>query len=293
MKNFIVSDLHGNGNMYNSIINFLENYNNSCDDDVCLYINGDLIDRGDYSAEMLLDVKRRIEDNIDFKIEYLGGNHELMMYQSSLHMKDRHWPFFSDWLLYNGGRVTKDRLEELVDLEEELDVINFISNLNICHRFEEKIGNKNIVLVHARCPKDIEKGISLKIRNNNHTVYDLLWTRDDSWFKRNLGHEDYFTIVGHTQVSTKEGYKYDSDSNLLNIDGGCAGYACGVKEFDHTSLVLIDNNRLIILTFNNNNEIIYGNYFSDGESIKMSIEELEEYRKYLKNNNKVLVKKNS
>ena len=48
MRKFIVSDLHGNGNMYNSIINFLENYNNSCDDDVCLYINGDLIFNGNY-----------------------------------------------------------------------------------------------------------------------------------------------------------------------------------------------------------------------------------------------------
>ncbi|MBR3049593.1 MAG: metallophosphoesterase, partial [Bacilli bacterium] len=118
MRNFIVSDLHGNGNIYYSIINYLENLNSEIDEDITLYINGDLIDRGDYSAEMLIDVINRINNN-SFNIEYLGGNHELMMYQASLRMKDRKWPRLNDWMLYNGGKVTKNRLEELVSLEEE------------------------------------------------------------------------------------------------------------------------------------------------------------------------------
>ena len=58
MRKFIVSDLHGNGNMYNSIIKYLENVNK--DDEIMLYINGDLIDRGLDSADMLLDVRKRI-----------------------------------------------------------------------------------------------------------------------------------------------------------------------------------------------------------------------------------------
>ena len=58
MKNFIVSDLHGNSNIYNSIIRYLENINK--EDELNLYINGDLIDRGKDSAYMLIDIKDRI-----------------------------------------------------------------------------------------------------------------------------------------------------------------------------------------------------------------------------------------
>ena len=81
MRNFIVSDLHGSDKIYYSIINYLNNVDNN--DNVSLYINGDLIDRGFGSGEMLLDVYKRITNNIGFKIEYLAGNHELMMYNAS------------------------------------------------------------------------------------------------------------------------------------------------------------------------------------------------------------------
>ncbi|MBQ2639402.1 MAG: metallophosphoesterase [Bacilli bacterium] len=288
MKNFIVSDLHGNGNIYYSIINYLENLNSDIDEDITLYINGDLIDRGDYSAEMLLDVKSRIENNNSFNIEYLAGNHELMMYQASLSMKDRKWPRLDSWFLYNGGKKTKDKLEELVSLEEELDVIKFISNLKIYHKFKETLNNKNIVLVHAKCPKEVDDICRLRIKDNNMKTYRYLWSRKEDSFVRTLGNENYFTIVGHTQVFNDLGYKYDKLDNVLNIDGGCAGYAYGVKELDHTPLVELDNknNKLNILTFNNNNEIIYGNYFNE-ESISMNNNELDKHRKYLKSNSKV------
>ena len=80
MKKYIVSDIHGNGDIYNSIMGYLDNA--SLVEDVTLYINGDLFDRGPDSLEVLLDTKRRIENNEGFKINYLGGNHELMMYQT-------------------------------------------------------------------------------------------------------------------------------------------------------------------------------------------------------------------
>ena len=77
----------------------------------------------------------------------------------------------------------------------------------------------------------------------------------------------------------------------MNIDGGCAPYFCGCKIYDHVPLVEIDskNNRLIILTFNNNNEIIAGNYFGEGKSTPIPLEELNKYRSYL--NKDVKVKK--
>ena len=133
MRKFIVSDLHGNGNMYISIMKYLENVNK--EDEIILYINGDLIDRGLDSADMLLDVRKRIINKKGFKIKYLGGNHELMMYQASLKRKENNqWPIFSNWFL-NGGKITQYRLEELIDLKEELQIIRFISNLDIYKLF--------------------------------------------------------------------------------------------------------------------------------------------------------------
>ena len=55
MRKFIVSDLHGNGEVYDSIMAYLENI--SLSEEVELYINGDLIDRGLDSYRMLEDVK--------------------------------------------------------------------------------------------------------------------------------------------------------------------------------------------------------------------------------------------
>ena len=86
MRNFIVSDLHGNGYVYDSIINFLENERQYGCDDITLYFNGDLIDRGINSGSMLVDVFKRINDKELFNIEYLAGNHEAMMYKTYLNI---------------------------------------------------------------------------------------------------------------------------------------------------------------------------------------------------------------
>ena len=290
MKKFIVSDLHGNGNIYDSIMAYLENIYK--EEDVTLFINGDLIDRGEDSARMLIDVKDRITNNKSFPIVYLGGNHELMMYQDSLEIENGKWPERSIWQYYNGGNKTVDGLEKLVNLEEKFKIIDFISNLKIYHKFSEELNGKKIVLVHAACPKIVEDECKLKIKDNNKEIKKLLWTRDDPYdlIRTSIGNKDYFTIIGHTPLNTKYGYKYYKDENYLNIDGGCAGYVLGYSGYNHTPLTLLDseNNRLIILTFNNNNEIIYGNYFN-GKSILMTEEELDKYRKYL--NKDVKIKK--
>ena len=62
MKNFIISDLHGNGNIYDSVMAYLNNLYK--EDDLTLYINGDLIDRGEDSARMLLDIENKIKKNL-------------------------------------------------------------------------------------------------------------------------------------------------------------------------------------------------------------------------------------
>ena len=286
MRKFIVSDLHGNLNMYCSIISYLENLYK--DDELMLYINGDLIDRGRYSAKMLLDVKDRIENKRNFDIKYLAGNHELMMYQASLKIKDGIWPRYSGWYL-NGGLVTLNSLQTLTTLKEQLNIIKFISELDVYYKFKEKLNDKQIVLVHARCPKEVNDTCDVKIKDNNANVSKMVWTREEDLsfiLKESLGNKNYFTIIGHTVVSDEKGYKYDGEYNIINIDGGCAAYAVGRFEYNHTPLVEIDdkNDRLIILTFNNNNEIIHANYFTNRQSIKLSNNELEKKKKYIEKN---------
>lgn len=286
MRKFIVSDLHGNLNIYCSIINYLENL--SKDDELILYINGDLIDRGRFSFKMLLDIKNRIENKKSFDIKYLAGNHELMMYQTALKMKNGIWPRLSNWYS-NGGLVTLNSMQALLNLKEQVQIIKFISELDVYHKFKEKLDGEQIVLVHARCPKDVNDICDLKLKDNNANVSKALWTREEDLsfiLKESLGNKDYFTIIGHTPVYDEKGYTYDSEYKCLNIDGGCAAYAIGRFEFNHTPLVEIDenNNRLIILTFNNSNEIINANYFTEKKSVKLSNNELDEKKKYIEKN---------
>ncbi len=290
MRKFVVSDLHGNGNMYNSIMSYLDNI--SRNEEVTLFINGDLIDKGLESADMLVDIYNRIKTNSNLKIEYLAGNHELMMYNHFINT------YRNDsenlWYYNSGDKTEKDILNKYLDKKD--DLIELISNLKIFHKFEEKLNNKNILLVHAACIPNIN--LNLKIKDNNANVEHCLWTRkmkvnkslfDDGYTSENayIGHKDYFTIIGHTPNVSLTGFEYYNDQNYLNIDGGCARYVNGLFEYDHTPLVEIKDNFLRILTFNNNNEIIYGNYFEDNRIIPLSRIELNKEKIILNKNIKI------
>ncbi|MBO6244560.1 MAG: metallophosphoesterase, partial [Clostridia bacterium] len=249
--------------------------------EVVLYINGDLIDRGIDSADMLLDVKKRMISN-PFKIVYLGGNHELMMYQTYIDRIKGLDTSKSIWY-FNGGWMTDRCLEETLDTKEkDLEMVDFISNLKIVHTFDEKINGKNIMLVHAAYPpisNDYEK---LRIKDNNAFVNYMVWTREKDCSVP-ITDNNYFTIVGHTPNKNMYGCEYHSDSNYLNIDGGCARYVTGNFSQNHSPLIEVCEGYLKVLTFNNDNDIIYGNYFSDKTFTLFNDNELNNERKYLNN----------
>lgn len=261
MRKFIISDIHGYGNLYYSIMGYLDNISKY--EDIELYINGDLIDRGLESAEILLDIKKRIEDN-KFKIVYLGGNHELMMYQEFERRKKGINNYYNDWY-YNGGYVTDDGLYDILhDKNEILGIVDFISNLKIYHKFKETIDDKEILLVHAASPINVLDECDLKIKDDNDLVNYLVWTREYDLFipfRCRIGNKDYFTIIGHTPNRDFQGFSYHKKEYYLNIDGGVATYVKGYFKYNHFPLVEICDNYLKILTFNSNNEIIYGTYF--------------------------------
>ncbi len=291
MRNFVVSDLHGNGNMYNAIMAYLDNI--SKNEEVTLFINGDLIDKGLESADILVDIYNRIKTKSNLKIEYLAGNHELMMYH---HFTDKYRTDRDNIWYYNDGDKTEEDINKKY-IDKKDDLIELVSNLKVFHKFEEKINNKNIILVHAGTIPHIN--LDLKIKDDNANVDHCVWIRrmkvnkyslfNDDNVSENaiIGHKDYFTIIGHTPTTSNYGFEYFSDQNYLNIDGGCARYVKGLFEYDHVPLVEIKDNFLRILTFNNNNEIIYGNYFEDNRIIPLSRFELNKEKNNLNKNIKI------
>ena len=291
MRKFIISDIHGHGDLYNSVMAYLENISKT--DDITLYINGDLIDRGSDSGKILLDVISRINDpEHPFKIVYLGGNHELMMHEVfEKRKKGIYVPNHNHWY-HNGGRVTDDSLANtLNDKDKILEVASFISNLKIYQKFNEVINNKNIVLVHASSPLNVKNECDIQIKDLNLISDYYVWAREEDSrfpFRCHIGNKHYFSIIGHTPNNKRYGYFYNERENYLNIDGGSACYAGGYYQYDHFPLVEVKDDYLKILTFNSNNEITYGNYFTGNKSIPFTSEELTTEREFL---NKSLVPK--
>ena len=280
MRKFIVSDLHGNGDVYDSIMSYLENL----DEELELYINGDLIDRGLDSYRMLLDVKERIKNPSKIKIKYLGGNHELMMFSALSHkLKRGSYKRFDGWLsARNGGKLIANKLEQ--ESQETLEeMVEFIKDLDIYQIFPETINNSPIILVHAQPPIKVNDICHLKIGDNNIIVQNSVWNRFEdnplSFAFHFIDKKDFLTIIGHTPLP-EIGIEKVRFFNAINIDGGCSGYANGFFNYDHVPLVEIEDNRLSIIIFNHNNEIINGLYY-DGDFTNMSFEELTNKRRHI------------
>lgn len=291
MRKFIVSDLHGNGEVYDSIIAYLENI--SLIDEVELYINGDLIDRGFDSFRMLEDVIDRINGKGPIKIHYLGGNHELLMYQALVdRYPGRGFDHHSNWMNYGGWSIEGhlDEIKSDQDFEEKCEELkSFLGNLEIYKVFPEIINNNKLVLVHAQVPEDLT--VDLRIKDDNQVIEDAVWTRKEK--RKNLifwpgevigynriGKEGYLAITGHTPVRDEKGFVYYDEEKYFNIDGGCALYAMGRLEFDHVPLVEVMDGYLKILIFNHNNEIINGFYFEE-IPIRMSDKDLNKERLFV------------
>lgn len=293
MRKFIISDLHGNGEVYDSVMTFLESV--STLEEVELYINGDFIDWGFDSYRMLMDIQKRIHEKGNVKIHYLGGNHEWLLFQA---MKNRvpHKPIsYGDLWIKNGGWVVEGEMDTLLDddgYETACKTLkDFTGSLKIIHVFDEKILQKPILLVHGQAPLKVDSARELKIEDDNEDVLNAVWKSEDemdSVFglfvvgKNRIGNPDYFTICGHYPVDEKEGFvhRIRENDSYFNIDGGCHPYAVGKLEYDHVPLVEVKDGYLDILVFNHNNQITSGYHF-DGKTIPMEEIELNINRLHL------------
>ena len=286
MKTYIVSDLHGSGEVYDSIMSYLERI--SEEELTELYINGDLIDRGFDSFRMLDDVKKRVEGKGNIKIHYLGGNHELLMYQYYKKFLLNKCEFIYDNLWFsNGGWATEGDLVCLPK-EEERKYYEFVSNLKIYKKLPQVIDNKKLLLVHSQAPEEVLDECPLRIKDNNLAVQNATWKREKEyeyflWIRgrliehNNLGKDGYLVINGHTPVENDKGFMINKEQNYINIDGGCAAYYCGRFKQDKVPLVEVQDGLIKVLVFNHDNEIVAG-YYYDGQLTTMPKEELIEAR---------------
>ena len=237
MRNFIVSDLHGNGAAYDSIINYVSNEKEYGNDDVTLHINGDLIDKGVDSGSMLVDVIERIKSKDGINIDYLAGNHELLMYRGYIQTKtyyDEYFlsTYFSDacmfWSYYNNGYITERYLKKHYNREEISKMCEFLGELTPYHVFEETIDGKKILLVHACACKMMENNEPLILKDDKTALDAACCARREEFaaygFPPIIGNDNFFTIVGHTQSQDPRGYDYTKLDNVLNIDGCCGSF---------------------------------------------------------------------
>ena len=273
MRKFIVSDLHGDGIIYDTIMTYLENIS----EDVELFINGDLIDWGVDSFRMLLDVENRIK-NDSLKIHYLGGDHELMLYQALLEgEKKKQISLSSNWIK-NGGFSFEKELNSYISCEENYQELkSFLGNLKIYHVFHESIYQRPILLVHAQAPKNVCLSKPLRTMDNNLDVYDSTFRgldqMDKNFFLRGsrgmmrhykVGHPLYFVIKGHIPVRNEAGFFYHPTEHYIDIDGGCSFYAKGDTSYDAIPLVEVEEDKISFFILNHNHEIKKGYILEDG-----------------------------
>lgn len=253
MRKFVVSDLYGDREMFSMIFSYLENL--SLQEDVLLIINGNLVDGN--SFQILDDICEKINHTPSLQIQYIGGNKELELYQKL--PKNHEWS-------------------------------SFLGNLDTYYLGEECIFHRPILIAHGSAPMNT---ISMKIKDNNAIVFDVVNKRLDLFnqdfatrkFHGVLGrggfyNPSYFLIKGGTPIHNPYGFFYNSYEHYLVIDGGCQYYLRGDVSYDHVPLVEIEDERITLLTFNHQNEILSGFVF-DGQLKEMDEEEIQQKRIYL------------
>ena len=208
---YVCSDLHGQYHFYNDITSQLKENDK-------LYILGDVIDRGPDGIKILQDIMKRKEQG---QVEFLIGNHELMMIQSLFLGNEK---AKQDWLTgSNGGDITLKAFEKLKS-DEKNKIKEFLLDSYVYKNIN--IDSQNVHLVHAKSIQD-------KNDNNDKTVREMLAEgkeelMSDAVWKRGAGDKPHpesakpgtFTVIGHSPTNNNK-VKYKA--GYLDIDCG-GGY---------------------------------------------------------------------
>ena len=166
MSNYVCSDLHGNGELWKQIKEFLE-------PDDTLYFLGDAADRGPDGWNILKDIMK------DERIIYILGNHDAMLYDR---IKNPDSYETVSLHVMNGGRPTWELAE---NDPEAIDVAVWLNNCPL-YTIYENIDGLKIFMSHSGS-------------TNIDSEEDLIWDRSEYISDRN--YTDYDVIIhGHTNI---------------------------------------------------------------------------------------------
>ncbi|MBR6477960.1 MAG: serine/threonine protein phosphatase [Lachnospiraceae bacterium] len=216
MANYVISDLHGNYEAYQEM---LEKIKFSSKD--LLYVLGDVFDRGPHSIRILLDLMERPN------VVCLAGNHEYMALKcmsfltkeitkeslQELYEKPQLLEEVLNWQ-QNGGDATLAELKEYTPRQRK-EILDFVAEWDVYEEVEA--GGKEYLLVHAGLGNfEPERPIW------DYGIEELVWERPDyevPYFA------DRYVITGHTPTQVilqnpKPGYIFRKNHHIA-IDCGC------------------------------------------------------------------------
>ncbi len=185
---YVVSDLHGQYDKYRAI---LEKIAFSDADE--LYVLGDVVDRGEGSAEILTDMSMRAN------VFPIMGNHDLTAaillkklcveiteenYEN--HLTPELLKILAMWQM-DGGQATLDSFKKL-PAEEREALIEYLEEFSPYEALT--VGKNRFVLVHGGIPFD-KRSVPL----TEQSVHEMVITRPDYGLRY---FENTFLVTGHT-----------------------------------------------------------------------------------------------
>lgn len=207
MNLFIVSDIHG---MYKQFEEILKHW----DKESLLVILGDMIDRGEYSYEVVQRVME-LQKQYPDKVIVMKGNHEdMLMYYIDGRMKDP-TPF-----LVNGGSemlrsFIKDLDEEAVEQNAEILKTKFAAEMEFLRNARSFYRKGNLLIAHAGFDSSLEDW-------QETNPQDFLWIRNHYEKENKTG---LISIFGHTPTRNMheiDDIWFSPCGTYIGIDGGCA-----------------------------------------------------------------------
>lgn len=209
MATYVMSDIHGRYKEYLAMLKQIDFDNFQSNDRI--YILGDVIDRGPGGVAILRHIMRNRE-----KIQFIIGNHELMMVEA---IKT------NDYMLWisNGGQPTYDTMLTLSQNEQD-NIIRFIEAAR--YQSDIDIGGRRFILAHGRPYEATINGEQCSVGPfDRYYISHMNKAEQIVWGKM---HESY-QIPGKTIVFGHYSTHHYQDTTPWSIYHGknCIGIDCG------------------------------------------------------------------